>query len=67
MTDRSPELFHLPPHLREACSILALGIMRLRAHGVKDIASEPGSQEVISLHFVADQSGHAKPKHRRQA
>ena len=68
---RHPELLgYLPPHLRELCTLLASGLVRLRRH----TAAEPDDDDAIdggpresSLHFVAHQSGHAKPKHRRQA
>jgi hypothetical protein len=55
---------HLPPHLREVCTLLAAGLVRLRRHTAEDIARDaeqahgPGES---SLHFTAHQSGHATP------
>jgi hypothetical protein len=54
---------HLPPHLREVCTILALGLIRLgkRTQQSSQVSDGPGES---SLHFPPDQSGHAKPNRR---
>lgn len=59
-----------PDHLRpaerraELCSILALGLVRLRLRQSSDLSAERGEN---SLHSPADQSGHATPTQRRSA
>lgn len=63
-------LVHLPPHLRELCSILAGGIVRLRCRTAEELARNaglPGPDGETSLHFTADQSGHADTTRRRHA
>ena len=67
MAPGTSKLNHLPPHLREVCSTLAVGLLRLRGHAEENIATDTGGSVESSLHFVAHQSSHAKPKHRRQA
>jgi hypothetical protein len=55
---------HLPPHLREVCTLLAAGLVRLRRHTAEDVARDAGpghGRGDISLHFTAHQSGHATP------
>ena len=55
---------HLPPHLREVCSILAAGLVRLRSRDAEDHARDAeiarGGGEV-RLHFTARQRLHANP------
>lgn len=61
---------HLPPHLREACSLLGVGLLRLRCRTAKDFArdaAQPGDQGESSLHFRADQSMHANRSNPRPA
>ena len=61
---------HLKPHLRELCSILAGGIVRLRRRTAEELARDAalmGLDKETSLHFTADQSGHADAKRRRHA
>ena len=61
---------HLAPHLRELCSILAAGIVRLRCRTEQDLArngAQPGPGGETSLHFTAHQSGHADANRRRHA
>jgi hypothetical protein len=61
-------LNHLPPHLREICAILAAGLVRLRRHTAEELATDAawtGLEAESSLHFVANQSGHANPTPRR--
>ena len=54
----------LPPHLREVCSLLAHGLVRLRSRAAEN---ETRGLEIgwgrgeSSLHFQHDQSGHANP------
>ena len=69
MTALTPNL-HLPPHLRELCSILATGIVRLRCRTAEDLARDGGQvgpDGETSLHFTAHQSGHADAPSRRHA
>jgi hypothetical protein len=60
-------LHHLPPHLREVCAVLALGLVRLRRRTAEDLARDAalgrGSGEV-PLHFTAGRSVHADPLER---
>ena len=63
----SSKLHHLPPHLREVCTILAAGLARLRRRTAEDLARDAalaGENGESSLHFTAHQSGHAVPKRR---
>lgn len=54
---------HLPPHLQEVCSILARGVLRMRAARLAHAATQmPGASGESSLHFHPDQSGHATPQ-----
>ena len=65
-----PELRHLPPHLRELCSILAAGTVRLRRRTAEELARDaalPGPDGETSLHSSAHQSGHADTQRRRHA
>lgn len=63
-------LAHLPPHLREVCTILATGLVRLRRRTAEDSARDAeqatGCGE-SSLHYTARQSGHAAPIERPTA
>ncbi len=55
---------HLPPHLREVCSILAAGLVRLRSHDAADRegdANQARGPGDIPLHSTARQRLHAKP------
>lgn len=56
----------LPPDLEEVCGILARGLIRLRAHRPKssELCGDGGESR---LDFIADQSGHANPSHKRTA
>ena len=61
---------HLTPHLRELCSILAAGIVRLRCRTAEDFArdaAQAGPDGESSLPFTAHQSGHADAPSRRHA
>ena len=61
---------HLPPHLREICEILAAGLVRLRSHTAEQPTDDPTDTRLeaeSSLHFRANQSGHANPRYRRAA
>src|SRR4051812_9434651 len=58
---------HLPPHLREVCGILALGLVRLRRRTAEDFDRDPphvGGDREISLPSPARQSVHAAPLER---
>lgn len=60
----------LPPHLRELCTILAAGLVRLRRRNAEDSAQEAGQAGGTgesSLHYTARQSGHADQTNRRPA
>ncbi len=66
----APQAPQLPPHLREVCSILGVGLLRLRRHSAEDLtrdAAQPSDQGESSLHFHADQSVHANRNNRRLA
>jgi hypothetical protein len=58
---------HLPPHLREVCSILAAGLLRLRSRAAEEAAREAADQGERLLHFPAPQRLHANPSRRRDA
>ena len=61
---------HLPPHLRELCSILAAALVRHRCRTAEELArdaAQPGPDGETSLHFTAHQSGHADAPSRRHA
>ena len=61
---------HLPPHLREVCSLLAAGLVRLRrrtAEEFTDDAAQVRDEAESSLHFTGRQSGDADPKERQTA
>jgi hypothetical protein len=60
-----PKLLHLPPHLREVCTILAAGLVRLRSRTAEEFARDLGAEGDSSLHFTADQSVCVTPKTRR--
>lgn len=66
----APNHFNLAPHLREACSLLAAGLVRLRRNTAEDVARDAADareRQEGSLHFLAQQSGHATPKERKRA
>ena len=55
---------HLPPHLREVCSILAAGLVRLRSRAAEDDARDAGIARGagdIHLHSTAWQRLDASP------
>lgn len=61
---RSPINPHLPPHLREVCSILAAGLVRLRSRAAEHLArdaAQVGEGGDIRLHSTAWQRLHANP------
>jgi hypothetical protein len=58
---------HLPPHLREVCSILAAGLVRLRSRAAEEAAREAADQGERLLHFPAPQRRHANRTNRRPA
>ena len=58
---------HLPPHLREICDILALGLLRLRSRGMQVEATDTADSREIPLHFTARQRSHATPKRKGTA
>jgi hypothetical protein len=61
MVDLAPNL-QLPPHLREVCSILALGLVRLRCRTAEEFDRDLGVHRESSLPFDRQQSGHATPE-----
>ena len=58
---------HLPPHLREIRSILALGLLRLRSRTDDDIKRDLRKHGESSLHFPAHPSVCANRNNRRAA
>jgi hypothetical protein len=61
----APALHHLPPHLREVCAILALGLVRLRRRTAEELARDAAGTRGrgdVPLHFVGGQSVDAEPK-----
>ena len=61
----NPTNQHLPPHLREVCSILAAGVLRLRSRADNDLARDAAQVEArgdIRLHSTARQRRHANPR-----
>ncbi len=55
----APTLAHLPPHLREVCTILAAGLVRLQqrtTEGIARDAAQASDQGESSLHFPGHQS-----------
>src|SRR3954453_2582703 len=57
----------LPPHLRELCTILAAGLVRLRRRTAAEFArdaEQAAARGESSLHFTARQSVHADPLQR---
>ncbi|WP_431266929.1 hypothetical protein [Dankookia sp. P2] len=65
-----PALRHLTPHLREVCTILAAGLVRLRCRIAEDFArdaAQAAGDGESSLHFTARQSVHADSLERASA
>jgi len=58
---------YLPPHLREVCSILAAGLLRLRSRAAEEAAREAADQGEQRLHIPAPQRLHANRNNRRLA
>ena len=58
---------HLPPHLREVCSILAVGLLRLRSRVAEEAAREAADRGDRLLHFPAPQRVDANRTNRRPA
>ena len=58
---------HLPPHLREVCSILAVGLLRLRSRVAEEAAREAADRGDRLLHFPLPQRLHANRTNRRPA
>jgi len=52
---------HLPPHLREACDLLARGILRLRSRAAAAQVREADEDGEVRLHFLPTQRRHANP------
>ena len=67
MTRNHDPLGNLPPHLREVCSILAAGLLRLRSRTDDDIERDRQKHGESSLHFPAHQSVCAYRNNRRAA
>ena len=63
----NPINVHLHPHLREVCSILAAGLVRLRSRTAEEAARETSDQGERGLHFPAPQRLHANRTNRRPA
>ena len=58
---------HLPPHLREVCSILAAGLVRLRSRAAEEAAREAADWGERALPFSAPQRPYANRTNRRHA
>lgn len=58
---------HWPPHLREVCSILAAGLVRLRSRAAEEAAREATDGGERLLPFPAPQRLHAIRTNRRSA
>ena len=58
---------HLPPHLREVCSILAAGLLRLRSRAAEEAAREAADWGERALPFSAPQRPYANRTNRRPA
>ncbi|PHK93868.1 hypothetical protein CR162_16500 [Pseudoroseomonas rhizosphaerae] len=72
MPDRIPNPTnpHLPPHLREVCTILAAGLVRLRSRAAEELvrdATQARDRGEGCLHSTPRQRRHAYPTRRRQA
>ncbi len=70
MIATATSLAHLPPHLREVCTILATGLVRLRRRTAEDLARDSANYAAggeSSLHSTAVQSVCANPTNQRAA
>jgi len=56
-----------PPHLREVCTILAAGLLRLRSRAAEEPARGAADPRERLLHFTAPQRSHANRTTRRPA
>ncbi len=65
MLGTDPNLKYLPPHLREVCTLLANGLLRLRSRDAEHIATNLGVHGESSLHTPPEQSVCVVPKTRR--
>gem|GEM_PF-1558446 len=62
--EKTPMNQQLPPHLREVCSILAAGLVRLRSRAAEDHARDAEIARGVGdvpLHSTAKQRLHANP------
>ena len=64
MNPLNPDRMSAKERLAEVTRILALGLIRHRGRQSTQVSELAGES---SLHFAAEQSGHAKPKRRRNA
>ena len=67
MPQLTPPNLHLPPHLREVCTLLARGLLRLRSRMAEEAARQTDHPGDNSLRDTAHQRGHANPTSRRRA
>ena len=58
---------YLPPHLRDVCSILAAGLVRLRSRAAEEAAREAADLGERALPFSAPQRPYANRTNRRPA
>ncbi len=65
MSATGPALIYIPPHLREVCTILAAGLVRLRSRTAEEFARDAAGDGESLLHFTAEQSVCANPRKRR--
>lgn len=64
MNPLHPNLMTAAERHGELCRLLALGVIRMKAPKSTSLSADSGES---SLHFTADQSGHATPSERRTA
>jgi hypothetical protein len=61
------DVAHLPPHLREVCTLLAAGLLRLRCRAAEDLNRDAEQAQLSgesSLHFRLKRSGDVPPTRR---
>ena len=64
MNPLSPDLMTRSERRAELCSLLALGLVRLRMREGCEVSDDTGES---CLHLSSDQCPHATPTHRRNA
>jgi hypothetical protein len=67
MPPPNPPNTHLPPHLREVCTLLVRGLLRLHSRNAEEATRQTDDPGDNSLRDTAHQRGHANPTSRRRA